>query len=46
MKELSNTKFTIWLRKAEGRKERYIYIESYPAFFTSKKKPLNVFANT
>lgn len=30
MKQLLNTKATVRLRKAEERKEWYVYIESYP----------------
>ena len=37
MKELSNTKVTVRLRKAEDRKEWYVYIESYPVFVPGKK---------
>ena len=32
MKALFNTEVTVRLRKAEDRKEWYIYIESYPVF--------------
>lgn len=39
MKELSNTKVTVRLRKAEDRKEWYVYIESYPVFVPGKSKP-------
>lgn len=39
MKELSNTKVTVRLRKIEDRKEWYIYIESYPVFVPGKKSP-------
>jgi integrase len=38
MKELSNTKVTVRLRKVEGRKEWYLYIESYPVFVAGKKQ--------
>ncbi|HZK98186.1 MAG TPA: hypothetical protein VFC67_28560 [Prolixibacteraceae bacterium] len=37
MKELSNTKVTVRLRKIEGRKEWYVYIESYPVVVPGKK---------
>lgn len=37
MKELSNTKVTVRLRKAEDRKEWYVYLESYPVFVPGKK---------
>ncbi|HCE59022.1 MAG TPA: recombinase [Prolixibacteraceae bacterium] len=37
MKELSNTKVTVRLRKAEDRKEWYVYIESYPVLVPGKK---------
>jgi len=39
MKELSNTKVTVRLRKIEGRKEWYVYIESYPVLVPGKKSP-------
>jgi hypothetical protein len=42
MKELSNTKVTVRLRKVEDRKERYVYIESYPVFVPGKKAPQRV----
>ncbi|KAA6299999.1 MAG: Tyrosine recombinase XerD [Candidatus Ordinivivax streblomastigis] len=42
MKELSNTKVTVRLRKVEDRKEWYIYIESYPVFAPSKKQPQRI----
>jgi integrase len=42
MKELSNTKVTVRLRKIEDRKEWYIYIESYPVFVPSKKSPQRI----
>ncbi|KAA6336019.1 Tyrosine recombinase XerD [termite gut metagenome] len=42
MKELSNTKVTVRLRKVEDRKEWYIYIESYPVFVPSKKQPQRI----
>ncbi len=42
MKELSNTKVTVRLRKAEGRKEWYIYIESYPVLVPGMKSPQRI----
>jgi integrase len=42
MKELSNTKVTVRLRKAEGRKEWYVYIESYPVFVPGTKSPKRI----
>ncbi len=42
MKELTNTKVTVRLRKAEDRKEWYLYIESYPVFVAGKKEPERV----
>ncbi|OAV74709.1 hypothetical protein Barb7_01752 [Bacteroidales bacterium Barb7] len=42
MKELSNTKVTVRLRKVEDRKEWYLYIESYPVFVTGKKQPQRI----
>ncbi|GHU98846.1 tyrosine recombinase [Bacteroidia bacterium] len=42
MKELSNTKVTVRLRKVEDRKEWYLYIESYPAFVVGKKQPQRI----
>jgi integrase len=42
MKELSNTKVTVRLRKVEDRKEWYVYIESYPVFVPGKKTPQRV----
>lgn len=42
MKELSNTKVTVRLRKAEDRKEWYLYIESYPVFVAGKIKPQRI----
>ncbi|KAA6339619.1 Tyrosine recombinase XerD [termite gut metagenome] len=42
MKELSNTKVTVRLRKVEDRKEWYIYIESYPVFVPDKKQPQRI----
>jgi hypothetical protein len=37
MKELLKTKVTVRLRKAEFRKEWYIYLESYPVMIKGKK---------
>ncbi len=42
MKELSNIKVTVRLRKAEGRKEWYVYIESYPVLVPGKKSPQRI----
>lgn len=42
MKQLSNTKVTVRLRKAEDRKEWYIYIESYPVNVPGKQTPQRV----
>ncbi|MDR0873207.1 MAG: site-specific integrase [Prevotellaceae bacterium] len=42
MKELLNTKVTVRVRKAEYRKEWYIYIESYPVIVEGKKQPQRV----
>lgn len=42
MKELSNTKVTVRLRKAEGRKEWYVYIESYPVLVPGTKSPQRI----
>ncbi|GAB6012810.1 site-specific integrase [Viscerimonas tarda] len=42
MKELSNTKVTVRLRKVEDRKEWYLYIESYPVFVAGKKQPQRI----
>lgn len=42
MKELSNTKVTVRLRKAEQRKEWYVYIESYPVLVAGKRTPQRV----
>lgn len=39
MKQLSKTKVTVRLRKAEYRKEWYIFIESYPVEVPGKKTP-------
>lgn len=42
MKQLSNTKVTVRLRKADDRKEWYIYIESYPVNVPGKQTPQRV----
>lgn len=42
MKQLSNTKVTVRLRKAEDRKEWYVYIESYPVDVPGKQIPQRV----
>ncbi|MFV0420547.1 MAG: tyrosine-type recombinase/integrase [Dysgonomonas sp.] len=42
MKQLSNTKVTVRLRKAEDRKEWYIYIESYPVNVPGKQTPQRI----
>ena len=42
MKQLSNTKVTVRLRKAEDRKEWYVYIESYPVYVLGKHTPQRV----
>lgn len=42
MKQLSKTKVTVRLRKAEDRKEWYIYLECYPVFVPGKKAPQRV----
>lgn len=42
MKQLSNTKVTVRIRKAEDRKEWYIYLESYPVFVSGKKIPQRI----
>ena len=42
MKELSNTKVTVRLRKVEDRKEWYVYIESYPVLVPGKKNPQRI----
>ena len=39
MKQLSKTKVTVRLRKAEDQKEWYIYLESYPVFVPGKTNP-------
>ena len=42
MKEIFNTKVTVRLRKAEDRKEWYVYIESYPVLVPGKKSPQRI----
>ncbi|MDV2444482.1 recombinase [Elizabethkingia anophelis] len=42
MKQLSKTKVTVRLRKAEDRKEWYVYIESYPVRISGKRMPQRV----
>lgn len=42
MKRLSNTKVTVRLRKAEDRKEWYVYLESYPVSVPNKEMPQRV----
>nr|WP_317630696.1 site-specific integrase [uncultured Flavobacterium sp.] len=42
MKQLSKTKVTVRLRKAEDRKEWYVYIESYPVQISGKKTPQRI----
>ncbi|AYN03525.1 site-specific integrase [Flavobacterium sp. 140616W15] len=42
MKELAKTKVTVRLRKAEDRKEWYVYIESYPVEVFGKKAPQRI----
>ncbi|MDR2969467.1 MAG: site-specific integrase, partial [Tannerellaceae bacterium] len=42
MKELSNTKVTVRLRKVEDLKEWYVYIESYPVFVPGKRTPQRI----
>jgi len=42
MKELLKTKVTVRLRKAENRKEWYIYLESYPVMIKGKKTPQRI----
>lgn len=39
MKKLPNTKATVRLRKAEGKKEWYVYLESYPVYVSGKNTP-------
>lgn len=42
MKQLAKTKVTVRLRKAEDRKEWYVYIESYPVEVSGKKSPQRI----
>lgn len=42
MKELLKTKVTVRLRKADFRKEWYIYLESYPVMIKGKKNPQRI----
>lgn len=42
MKELLKTKVTVRLRKAEFRKEWYIYLESYPVMISGNKNPQRI----
>jgi len=42
MKKLLKTKVTVRLRKAEFRKEWYIYLESYPVMISGKKNPQRI----
>lgn len=42
MKQLSNTKVTVRICKAEDRKEWYIYLESYPVFVLGKETPQRI----
>ncbi len=42
MKELLKTKVTVRLRKAEFRKEWFIYLESYPVIVPGKEKAQRV----
>jgi len=42
MKQLSKTKVTVRLRKAENRNEWYIYLESYPVFVPGKEDPKRI----
>lgn len=42
MKQLAKTKVTVRLRKAEYRKEWFIYLESYPVYEKGKDKPQRV----
>jgi integrase len=42
MKELTKTKVTVRLRKAEYRKEWYVYLECYPVFLPGKKEPQRI----
>jgi len=42
MKQLSKTKVTVRLRRAEDRKEWYVYIESYPVQVFGKEMPQRI----
>ncbi|CAD0002414.1 MULTISPECIES: site-specific integrase [Flavobacterium] len=42
MKQLAKTKVTVRLRKAQDRKEWYVYIESYPVEVSGKKTPQRI----
>ena len=42
MKQLAKMKVTVRLRKAEDRKEWYVYIESYPVEVSGKKTPQRI----
>ncbi|MDY3547290.1 hypothetical protein PG291_01550 [Riemerella anatipestifer] len=42
MKQLLKIKVTVRLRKAENRKEWYVYFESYPAQIIVKNKPQRI----
>ena len=42
MKQLSNTKVTVRLRKVDERKEWYVYIESYPVYVPGKQTPQRI----
>lgn len=42
MKQLSKTKVTVRLRKADDRKEWYVYIESYPVNVPGKQTPQRI----
>ena len=45
MKQLSNTKATVRIRKAEDRKEWYLYIESYPVIVDGKATRVRQYLN-
>jgi len=45
MKLLSNTKATVRIRKAEDRKEWYLYIESYPVYVDGKATRVRQYLN-
>ncbi|ABQ06606.1 site-specific integrase [Flavobacterium johnsoniae] len=42
MKQLAKTKVTVRLRKADDRKEWYVYIESYPVEVSGRKTPQRI----